>query len=177
MRYYLQLRDKQIGALLGKPRTTVNYQKNAALKQLRTEMEKMNDEEQQIQPCSLWSDWKSNHRRYRRAPCGIGTTQSLHRQIKRRKRRYARAIKCKAAHGGFEVPTGLSAAEQIAKPWKTVKGQDKRAAPALDGFSCPCYGTIKRAQTDRPLAPSLNYGVFCYAVGAKKAFIHAALQR
>ena len=44
MRYYLQLRDKQIGALLGKPRTTVNYQKNAALKQLRTEMEKMNDE-------------------------------------------------------------------------------------------------------------------------------------
>lgn len=44
MRYYLQLRDKQIAALLGKPRTTVNYQKNAALKQLRTEMEKMNDE-------------------------------------------------------------------------------------------------------------------------------------
>ena len=53
MRYYLQLRYKQIGALLGKPRTTVNYQKNAALKQLRTEMEKMNDEEQQMQPCSL----------------------------------------------------------------------------------------------------------------------------
>ena len=53
MRYYLQLRDKRIGALLGKPRTTVNYQKNAALKQLRTEMEKMNDEEQQIQPCSI----------------------------------------------------------------------------------------------------------------------------
>ena len=45
MRYFLQLRDKQMGALLGKPRTTVNYQKNAALKQLRTEMEKMNDEE------------------------------------------------------------------------------------------------------------------------------------
>ena len=45
MRYYLQLRDKQIAALLGKPRTTVNYQKNAALKQLRTEMEKMNDKE------------------------------------------------------------------------------------------------------------------------------------
>lgn len=44
MRYYLQLRDKQMAALLGKPRTTVNYQKNAALKQLRTEMEKMNDE-------------------------------------------------------------------------------------------------------------------------------------
>ena len=45
MRYYLQLRDKQIAVLLGKPRTTVNYQKNAALKQLRIEMEKMNDEE------------------------------------------------------------------------------------------------------------------------------------
>ena len=45
MRYYLQLRDRQIAELLGKPRTTVNYQKNAALKQLRTEMEKMNDEE------------------------------------------------------------------------------------------------------------------------------------
>ena len=45
MRFYLQLRDKQIAALLGKPRTTVNYQKNAALKQLRTEMEKMNDKE------------------------------------------------------------------------------------------------------------------------------------
>lgn len=44
MRYYLQLRDKQIAALLGKPRTTVNYQKNAALKQLRKEMERMNDE-------------------------------------------------------------------------------------------------------------------------------------
>lgn len=26
MRYYLQLRDKQIAALLGKPRTTINYQ-------------------------------------------------------------------------------------------------------------------------------------------------------
>ena len=45
MRYYLQLNDKQIAALLGKPRTTVNYQKNAALKQLRAEMEKMKDEE------------------------------------------------------------------------------------------------------------------------------------
>ncbi|HGM3508802.1 TPA: RNA polymerase sigma factor [Clostridioides difficile] len=45
MCYYLQLKDKQIAALLGKPRTTVNYQKNAALKQLRTEMEKKNDEE------------------------------------------------------------------------------------------------------------------------------------
>ena len=32
MRYYLQLRDKQIAALLGKPRTTINYQKNATLK-------------------------------------------------------------------------------------------------------------------------------------------------
>ncbi len=45
MRYYLQLKDKQMGVLLGQPRTTVNYQKQAALKQLRTEMEKMNDEE------------------------------------------------------------------------------------------------------------------------------------
>ena len=45
MRYYLQLRDKQIAALLGKPRTTVNYQKNAALKQLRKEMEKTNNDE------------------------------------------------------------------------------------------------------------------------------------
>lgn len=45
MRYYLQLRDKQIAALLEKPRTTVNYQKNAALKQLRKEMEKMKDDE------------------------------------------------------------------------------------------------------------------------------------
>ena len=45
MYFYLQLRDKQIASLLGKPRTTVNYQKNAALKQLRTDMEKMNDEE------------------------------------------------------------------------------------------------------------------------------------
>ena len=44
MRYYLQLRDKQVAALLGKPRTTVNYQKNSALKQLRKEMEKMKDE-------------------------------------------------------------------------------------------------------------------------------------
>ena len=41
----MQLRDRQIAALLGKPCTTVNYQKNAALKQLRTEMEKINDEE------------------------------------------------------------------------------------------------------------------------------------
>ena len=45
LRYYLQLREKQIAALLGKPRTTINYQKNAALKQLRTEMEKMNNNE------------------------------------------------------------------------------------------------------------------------------------
>ena len=45
MRYYLQLRDWQIAALLGKPRTTINYQKNTALKQLQVEIEKMNDEE------------------------------------------------------------------------------------------------------------------------------------
>ena len=48
MHYFLQLRDKQIAALLGKPRTTVSYQKNAALKQLRIEMEKLDDEELQI---------------------------------------------------------------------------------------------------------------------------------
>ena len=65
----------------------------------------------------------------------------------------------------------------MAKSAELVNGQDKRAAPALDGFSCPCYGTIKRAQTDRPLAPSLNYGVFCYAVGFEKSCIHAALQK
>ena len=35
----------------------------------------------------------------------------------------------------------------------------------------------KRAQTDRRLAPSLNYGVFCYAVGFEKSCIHAALQK
>lgn len=40
MYYYLRLRDWQIAKILGKPRTTVNYQRNAALKQLRTEMEK-----------------------------------------------------------------------------------------------------------------------------------------
>lgn len=45
MYYYLQLRDWQIAKTLGKPRTTVNYQRNAALKQLRTEMERMNDDE------------------------------------------------------------------------------------------------------------------------------------
>ena len=33
MRYYLQLRDWQIAALSGKPRITVNYQKNADLKE------------------------------------------------------------------------------------------------------------------------------------------------
>ena len=46
---------------------------------------------------------------------------------------------------------------------------------ALDGFPCPC-GVIKRAQTDRPLAPSLNYGVLCHAIGVEKACIHAALR-
>lgn len=52
MRCYLQQRDKQIAALLGKQRTTVNYQKNAALKQLGKEMEMMNDDEWQIQSCA-----------------------------------------------------------------------------------------------------------------------------
>lgn len=45
MYYYLGLRDCQIAKILGQPRTTVNYQRNAALKQLRTEMERMNDDE------------------------------------------------------------------------------------------------------------------------------------
>ena len=45
MYYYLRLRDRRIAEILGQPRTTVNYQKNAALKQLRREMEKMNDKE------------------------------------------------------------------------------------------------------------------------------------
>ena len=40
---------------------------------------------------------------------------------------------------------------------------------ALDGFPCPCYGVIKRAQTDRSLAPSLNYGVLCHAIGGQKS--------
>lgn len=43
---------------------------------------------------------------------------------------------------------------------------------ALDGFPCPCYGVVKRAQTDRPLAPSLNYGLLCHAIGVEKACIH-----
>ena len=45
MYYYLRLRDWQIAKILEQPRTTVNYQRNAALKQLRTEMERMNDDE------------------------------------------------------------------------------------------------------------------------------------
>ena len=53
----------------------------------------------------------------------------LHRQIERRKRRYARAIKCKAAHGGFEVPTGLSAAAQVAKPKTAVKDKLRASRP------------------------------------------------
>ena len=35
---------------------------------------------------------------------------SLQRQTKRRERRYERTIKCKAAHGGFDVPNGALAA-------------------------------------------------------------------
>ena len=51
----------------------------------------------------------------RRTPYGAGTAQSLYRQTKRRKRRYEEAIKRKVAHGCYEVPTGLSTTEQIAK--------------------------------------------------------------
>lgn len=36
--------------------------------------------------------------------------KSLHRQTKRRERRFERAIKRKAAHGCFEVPIGVSTA-------------------------------------------------------------------
>ena len=46
--YYLRYSEVQIAALLNQPRTTVNYQKNAALKQLRKEMERLNDETNSI---------------------------------------------------------------------------------------------------------------------------------
>lgn len=44
LRYYMGFNDVQIAALYGSPRTTVNYQRQAALKQLRKEMEEMKDE-------------------------------------------------------------------------------------------------------------------------------------
>ena len=36
--------------------------------------------------------------------------------------KYEGAIKRKAAHGCYEVPTGLSTTEQIAKPWNNQEG-------------------------------------------------------
>lgn len=44
MYYFLHYKDYQLAALLNRPRTTVNYQRQTALKQLRKEMEKMKDE-------------------------------------------------------------------------------------------------------------------------------------
>lgn len=44
MCYYLRLTDTKIAKILNRPRTTVNYQKNVALKKLRERLEKTNDE-------------------------------------------------------------------------------------------------------------------------------------
>ena len=49
------------------------------------------------------------------------------------------------------------------------------ALRVLDGCFRLCCWVIKRAQTDRPLAPSPNYGVRCHAIGVEKTCIHAAL--
>lgn len=42
--YYLRYTDMQIAALFGQARSTINYQKNVALKQLQKEMERTDDE-------------------------------------------------------------------------------------------------------------------------------------
>lgn len=42
--YFLRYKDYQLAVLLERPRTTVNYQRLSALKQLRKEMEKTKDE-------------------------------------------------------------------------------------------------------------------------------------
>lgn len=42
--YFLRYKDYQLAAILERPRTTVNYQRQAALKRLRKEMERMKDE-------------------------------------------------------------------------------------------------------------------------------------
>lgn len=44
LRYYLCFNDVQISALYGSPRSTIQYQKQAALKQLRKKMEERKDE-------------------------------------------------------------------------------------------------------------------------------------
>ena len=46
--FFFGYTDKKIGEMYGKSRTTVNYWKIAALKQLRKEMEKLEHEEQEI---------------------------------------------------------------------------------------------------------------------------------
>ena len=45
--YFFGYTDKKIGEMHGKSRTTVNYWKIAALKQLRKEMERLEHEEQE----------------------------------------------------------------------------------------------------------------------------------
>lgn len=46
--FFFGYTDKKIGKMYGKSRTTVNYWKIAALKQLRKEMERLEHEEQEI---------------------------------------------------------------------------------------------------------------------------------
>ena len=46
--FFFGYTDKKIGEMYGKSRTTVNYWKIAALKQLRKEMERLQHEEQEI---------------------------------------------------------------------------------------------------------------------------------
>ena len=45
------------------------------------------------------------------------------------KRRYAREIKCKAPHSCFEIPIGVSAAAQVAKPKTAVKDKLRASRP------------------------------------------------
>ena len=45
--FFFGYTDKKIGEMYGKSRTTVNYWKIAALKQLRKEMERLEHEEQE----------------------------------------------------------------------------------------------------------------------------------
>ena len=45
--FFFEYTDKKIGEMYGKSRTTVNYWKIAALKQLRKEMERLEHEEQE----------------------------------------------------------------------------------------------------------------------------------
>lgn len=43
--YFCAYKDKKIGALLGRPRSTVNYRRGSALKKLRKEMEALRTDE------------------------------------------------------------------------------------------------------------------------------------